>query len=148
MSESQYIGRGELIAKKILVKLLKPVNVKPQVPLEALTLAKEFAILDPEIKKHKFDFVFFCTDRKSIVIEINYRHKEKAARKWHNVFIPLLINSGFDYLAINDYDCRKRGLFWLSSEKEHADITWDDFRDVIDALDIAGIYPNLALALD
>jgi len=141
MSESKYIGRGELIAKKILVKLLKPVNVRAQVPLESLSLAKEFEILDPEIKKHNFDFVLFCINRKSIVVEINYRHKEKAARKWHNIFIPLLINSGFDYLAINDYDCRKRGLFWLDSKKEHGIVTWDDFKDVIDALEIAGIAP-------
>lgn len=142
MSESQYIGRGEELAKKILVKLLKPVNVRAQVPLESISLPKEFAILDPEIKKHKFDFVLFCLDRKNIVVEINYRHKEKAARKWQNVFIPLLVNSGFDYLTINDFECGKRGLFWLNKEKEHGVVTWEDFRDVINALDIAGIYPN------
>ena len=143
MSETNYIGRGELIAKKILAQFLKPVNVRVQVPIEKIILAKEFAILDPEIKKHKFDFVFFCLDRKSIVVEINYHHKEKAARKWRNVFIPLLVNAGFDFLTINDYDCRERGLFWLNSKKEHVDITWDDFRDVIDALAMAGIYPRV-----
>jgi len=148
MSESKYIGRGELIAKKILVKLLKPMNVRAQVSLESLTHANEFAILDPEIKKHKFDFVFFCLDRKSIVVEINYHHKEKAARKWNNIFIPLLINSGFDYLAINDYDCRNGGLFWLDKVKKHDVVTWKDFKDVIDALDVAGIKPNLALVQD
>ncbi len=143
MSESNYIGRGELIAKKILAQLLKPVNVRAQVPIEKIILAKEFKILDPEIKKHKFDFVLFCLDRKSIVVEINYHHKEKAARKWHNVFIPLLINSGFDYLAINDYDCRKRGLFYLDGDQQHEKVTWEDFRDVIDSLEMAGITPNI-----
>jgi len=90
----------------------------------------------------EFDFVFFCINRKSIVVEINYKHKEKAARKWHNVFIPLLINSGFDYLTINDYDCRKRGLFYLDGDQQHEQITWEDFRDVIDALEMAGMAPN------
>jgi len=142
MSESQYIGRGEELAKKILSKLLKPVNVRAQVPLESITLPKEFAILDTEIKKHKFDFVFFCLDRRNIVVEINYKHKTKAARKWHQVFIPLLVNAGFDYLTISDYDCRKKGLFWLDSNKQHENISWDDFRDVIDSLEMAGITPN------
>jgi len=141
MSESQYIGRGEELAKKILVKLLKPVNVRAQVPLESITLPKEFEILDPEIKKHKFDFVFFCLDRRNIVVEVNYKHGTKATKKWHQVFIPLLVNADFDYLTINDYDCRKHGLFWLDGEKTHGGITWEDYRDVIDALEIAGIYP-------
>lgn len=143
MSESQYIGRGEELAKKILVYLLKPVNVRAQVPLESIILPKDFAILDPEIKKHKFDFVFFCLNRKNIVVEINYKHREKAAKKWHRVFIPLLVNAGFDYLTVNDYDCRKHGLFWLDNRKQHESITWDDFRDIIDALEVSGIAPAL-----
>lgn len=140
---NDFIGRGEILAKKILVKLLKPVNVRAQVPLESITLPKEFEILDPEIKKHKFDFVFFCLDRKNIAVEINYKHGEKATKKWYRVFIPLLVNAGFDYLTINDYDCRKKGLFYLDSEKQHENVTWEDFRDIIDSLEIAGIQPTI-----
>ena len=99
--------------------------------------------MDQEIKNHKFDFVIY---RKTdiIVLEVNYKHGPKAAQKWVDIFIPLLKSSTkFGHLkiipiTIDDYDCRS--LFNLNSKKQHK-ITWDDYRDIIDALEKAGVKP-------
>lgn len=139
MSENKFVGRGEELAKFIVSHLLDHDVIRIQVNIKALISTYDYNILDPEVQKHNFDFVLWAKNRKPIVFEINYHHKEKAAKKWNNVFVPLLVTAGYDYVTINDYDCRKRGMFWLDTKKVHPCITWDDLRDVIDALEIAGI---------
>lgn len=140
---NDFVGRGELIAKKIFLKLINCKGIMAQVGMRFVVLPEDYKILDPEIQKHKFDFVLLLYNAKNIVVEINYKHKEKAAKKWSNIFVPLLEKAGYDYVTVSDYNCREHGLFWLNSKKEHGNITWDDFRDIIDSLEIAGIAPSV-----
>jgi len=144
-SLSQYIGRGEVLAKKILLRLIDCTGIQGQVPIKDLLWGSQLVILDPEILKHKFDWVLRRNGGKDIVIEVNYKHKEKASRKWRQIFAPLLQQNGFDLLVINDWDCRPRGLFWLNTAGKHLVITWDDFRDVMDALETCGINPSIRI---
>ena len=145
MSESQFIGRGELLVKKILFRLVECIGVQGQVPLNSIVLPEDYAILDQEVKNHKFDLVIRRTHEKDVVVEVNYKHKEKAARKWRQIFTPLIENAEYDYVTIDEWDCRSSlektlGLFHLNSKKEHTR-SWNDERDVIDALEKAGVQP-------
>ena len=142
---SDFIGRGEVIASKILFRLVDCVGLQGQVNIQNIILPEDYAILDQEVKNHNFDFIMRRTSKPDVVIEINYKHKEKAAKKWSKIFIPLIEKAGYDYMTIDDYDCRKRGLFWLNSKGKHLAITWDDYRDVIDSLETAGINPSLVI---
>jgi len=142
---SQYIGRGELLVKKIMLRLINCIGIQGQVNIKHIVLPEEFELLDPEIQNHNFDFVLRRNSGKDIVIEVNYHHKEKAAKKWRLIFEPLLVSAGYDYLVINDWDCRKHGLFWLNSKHKHLVVTWDDLRDVMDALETCGINPDIQI---
>lgn len=145
MSNSQFIGRGEVIAKKILLKSIDCIGIEGQVNIRKIILPEDYEFIDQEIKNHNFDWVIRRTNKPDIVVEINYKHKEKAAYKWRNIFIPMITNAGYYHLAINDWDCRPRGLFWLNTKKKHLAVTWDDFRDVQDALETHGINPDIVL---
>lgn len=103
MSDNQFIGRGETLTAKILCQLFPNSDIRIQVPIEQLIAKENYEFLDQEIKNHKFDIVVY--DKKTIVIEVNYAHKEKAAKKWRRVFIPLLKEAGCIPVAINDWDC-------------------------------------------
>ena len=135
-SLSDYIGRGELIASKILFRLIECVGLQGQVNIQKIILPEDYAILDQEVKNHNFDFIMRRTTQPDVVIEINYKHKEKAARKWSKIFIPLIEKAGYDYMTIDDYDCREKGIFHLDSKNRHKH-SWDDYRDVIDSLEKA-----------
>lgn len=139
MSESKFIGRGEVLVKQILSKLLDHVVIQSQVPIEKLVLKDDFAILDQEIKNHKFDLVIYRSHGPSIVVEVNYKHGEKAAAKWENIFVPLLVKVSLTPLPINDYECS--ALFNQNSKGEHRN-TWQDYIDVIRAMVIVGIKPD------
>jgi len=146
MSESKYIGRGEDLTEAILFKILQVIGISPQVNIKKIVLDEDYEILDQEIKNHNFDFVMSTVGtckRNGVVIEVNYKHKEKAARKWRQILVPMIKRAGYDYLTINHWDCRKRGLFWLNTKKEHPAVTWDDIRDIIDALETAKINPDI-----
>ena len=138
---SQFIGRGEARSQRIIWKLLSCEEINEQVNITLLIPLSELKCLDPEILQHNFDFVIKRPMGKpAIVVEVNYKHKEKAARKWRQIFAPLLKQSGYEFITIDDYDCRDKGLFYLNSKKEHK-ISWDDYRDIIDALEKGGIFP-------
>jgi len=145
MSDSKYIGRGEILTKKILLKLVDCIGIQGQVNIQHIILPEDFEFLDQEIKNHNFDFVIRRSEKKDIVVEVNYKHKEKAAFKWRKIFIPLIEDAGYLHLEINDWDCRQRGLFWLNSKRQHLAVTWDDFRDVQDALATSGINPDIEI---
>lgn len=132
----QFVGRGENLAAVIIGRLLNTVTIS-QNPLEYLICQEEFKTLDKEVQKHKFDLAA-NHDSQKLVIEINYKHKEKAARKWNDIFVPLLKKHNYVPVAINDYNCRN--LFKQNKKKQHK-LAWDDFRDVIDALEMAGVTP-------
>lgn len=145
VEEMSFIGRGEVIASKILRVLVPCVGIKQQVNIQDIALPEQFALLDQEIKNHNFDLMICRNSEPDIVVEINYKHKERAAQKYRQIFGPLVRDAGLEFLEINDWDCRKRGLFWLNSKREHLAITWTDYQDVIDALNLAGINPHLKI---
>jgi len=145
MSSDKFIGRGEILTKKVLLRLINCIGIQGQVNLKHIILPEAFEVLDPEIQKHNFDLVLRRTHGKDLVIEVNYKHKEKAARKSRQIFEPLCISAGYEYVTIDDYDCRKRGIFWLNTAKKHLVITWDDFRDIIDSLEKAGVNPAIEI---
>jgi len=147
LPDQRYIGRGEVLSQKIIWKLLSCVEIYEQVNITKLITLSELKDLDPEILKHNFDFVIKRPMNKpDIVVEVNYGHKEKAAKKWRLIFVPLLKKYGYDFMTIDDYDCRsslpgEKGLFHLNSKKEH-EPSWNDWRDIIDSLEKAGIKPQ------
>lgn len=142
MSESKYIGRSEPLTKKILKKLLDCEMIRPQVPIERVILPEDYAILDQEIKNHKFDFVVYRKHNKAVVVEVNYKHGAKASFKWDEIFVPLIVKSGKLALPINDYECEH--LFHQFPDGTHK-VTWTDFHDVMNCMQIVGIEPDFSL---
>lgn len=138
---SQFIGRGEELTGIILRRLFQLSYITPQVPIDNLITADEYHDLDEVYQKHKFDFVLgvdMIESSKNVVVEVNYKHGPINVRKWNKVFVPLLLKNGYIPVTINDFDCRS--LFKQNNKKEHK-FSWDDFRDLIDALEQAGITP-------
>jgi len=74
----------------------------------------------------------------TIIVEVNFKHGEKAARKWLRIFVPLIKKYGRIPVTIDDHDCRH--LFQLDNHRQHR-LKWDDFRDIIDSLEKAGVKP-------
>lgn len=139
MQSSKFIGRGEERVKDLLHRLFQTPRILQQVPIKAIIGYQDWVDLGPEYNQHKFDIVIFRDNNKHIVIEVNYRHGEGAAKKWSNVYKPLLKKYGHTPVTIDDWDCRKKGLFH-ETKKGHIN-SWNDFRDVIDALEKAGVKP-------
>lgn len=138
MQDSRFIGRGESRAREILTRLLATQRILGQVPLKEIIPYQDWVILGPEHNQHKFDLVKFNENNRHVVIEINYKHGNGAAVKWNEVYKPLLEKYGHIPVTIDDWDCRH--LFQETKKKGHAD-SWDDYRDVIDALEKAGVKP-------
>ena len=136
--QEQFIGRGERYARYLLTRLLPSRSrYAAQVNIKRLISPEQFDLLDPIYQKHKFDFVFWMRGC-IIAIEVNYKHGEGAAKKWSNIFVPLLKEQNIIPMTIDDYNCRS--LFSLNSNNEHV-LSWDDFRDIIDALEQVGVKP-------
>lgn len=134
---TDFIGRGEMIAKQLITNPFKTTAIHQQVALNRLISFEEFRTLDEEWQKHKFDLVLYRTDGKIIVIEVNYQHKEKAAKKGGK-FKQMLARYNIKYVTIDDYDCDS--IFKLNSKKEHV-LSWTDLIDVANAFKKAGIEP-------
>lgn len=127
-----FIGRAEPQVCTILSRLLNATLIKPQVPLSELIPQEEFNILNEEVQKHKFDLVVYRkTKDPLLIVEVNYHHKEKAARKWRTIFKPLLEKYGHQTLTIHDYDCEY--LFKPQDYTKHI-LSWGDVMDVCNAL--------------
>ena len=142
MSESKYIGRGEVKVRNILKKLFD-CKVSQQVNIKKIIYPTDYNFLDQEVKNHNFDLVMSPVHGRPVVIEVNFKHGEKIAMKLRRIIVPLVRKRGYEYLEINDWDCRPRGLFWLNVAGKHLTVSWDDIRDVIDALETAGINADL-----
>ena len=140
MIDNQYIGRGENLTKEILARIFPDCSIWSQKPIQELILKKDFDSLDSVYQKHKFDFIVELKTRVTLAVEVNYHHGEGAYRKWNKVFVKILAKYHIIPVTIDDYDCRKKGLFYLNSKKEHM-LTWDSFRDVIDALEKTDVQP-------
>ena len=146
---ADFIGRGEELAKWIVGRLFQFVMTSSQVPICTLLKKEDAEIYGEEFSNHKVDIVSSVLThdekRQQLAIEVNYRHKEKAAKKWNHNFEPDLKKAGVIPVTINDYDCRsdipgQKGLFTKDSNGNHK-LTWNDFRDVIDQLEKAGVKP-------
>lgn len=145
MSESKYIGRGEVLVKKIFLRLFPGIIIKQQVDIKKVIRAEDYAILDQEIKNHKFDLVLYPYGgqvHRPIVVEVNYKHGAKAEDKWYKIFVPLIKKAGMLSLPINDYECDH--LFHQFPDGTHK-VTWQDFMDVMNCMIIVGIEPNISL---
>lgn len=146
---SQFIGRGEAVVEVVLKQILHPKIIMGQYAISWIISDEDLAQLGPELNKHKFDFLLEYWDYvenkpQRMAVEVNYKHGEKAAKKW-KIYKELMIKYGIQAVTIDDYDCRERGVFWLNSKNVHPKITWDDYRDVIDALEKAGIEPEITI---
>ena len=134
MNNPQFIGRAEPEVQLILSRLFPKAIIKTQVPITELILPEEAAVLDQEVLNHKCDLTV-QTGNQYLVVEVNYGHKEKAAIKWSKIFAPSLKRTGKIAVTIDDYDCThlfKKGI------NGHT-MTWDDFHDVINQLQKAGV---------
>ena len=116
-------------------------SILKQVDLFKLIPLKTYETLDPETQKHKFDLVV-SREKDVLVIEVNYKHGQKAARKWENIFTPHLKAStalGLKKIipvAINDWDCESLFKHEKNSTKP---IRITDILDVCNALKTAGV---------
>lgn len=132
-----FIGRAEPEVELILSRLLDAKLIKTQVPLRSLINDSEYFTLNEEVQKHKFDMIIYRHSRDPIiVVEVNYKHKEKAAKKWRTIFEPMLKKYGHETLTINDYECDH--LFKPQDYSKHQ-LTWDDTIDVCNALKLSNI---------
>ena len=137
MSNSQFIGRAEPEVQMILSQLFPKAFIQTQVPITELIFPEDTAFLDQEFKNHKCDMTV-QTANQYLVVEVNYGHKEKAAKKWSNVFAPMLKKTGKISVTIDDYDCTH--LFKKGTQGHK--ITWNDYTDVINQLEKAGVKPS------
>ncbi len=136
-----FIGRGENEVKKIFELLFPRSNISIQVPIELLIKSEDYKQLDQEIKNHKFDLVVY-NGPNVLVVEVNYKHKEKAAKKWSNIFTNLLINSHKTPVTIDDYNCE---YLFSDSKRLKQKNPWGSYIDVIRELQRQGINPNGSL---
>jgi hypothetical protein len=136
-----FIGRGEIETKRILEALFPKSIVSAQVPIERLIDSNEYSKLDQEIKNHKFDLVVY-NGPNVLVVEVNYKHKEKAAKKWSNIFTNLLIDAHKIPVTIDDYNCE---YLFSDSKRLKQKNPWGSYIDVIRELQRQGINPNGSL---
>ena len=136
-----FIGRGENEVKKILGILFPRANISAQVPIELLIKSEQYRFLDQEIKNHKFDLVVY-NGPNVLVVEVNYKHKEKAAKKWSNIFTNLLVDASKIPVTIDDYNCE---YLFSDSVKLKKKNPWGSYIDVIRELQRQGINPNGSL---
>ena len=138
--DSPFIGRGEKLVERIISILFEHSEVLRQVSISKLVNYEDFREYGKEFSKHKCDLVVEIVDStgtvKILVIEVNYRHGEKAAKKWRQTFAPDIKRAGNIPITIDAYDCRS--LFKCNDKKDQK-ITWDNVRDVIDQLEKAGV---------
>ena len=150
MSDEMFVGRGEKLVERIVSRLFISCEILRQVPIKDLVKDEDFIEYDEEFAKHKCDLVFKVMTTsgifKLLVVEVNYKHGEKAAKKWSQTFAPDIARAGNIPVTIDDYDCRSsipktKGLFYLDGRKSHGPITWNDFRDTIDQLEKSEVTP-------
>jgi hypothetical protein len=138
MSKTNFLGRGEERVVKILRNLYPEARIYTQMPISNIVSADSARELGTEYIKHRFDIFLVCENH-DLAIEINYEHGTKAYKKWHNVYESHLKQVFCKPVAIEDSECES--LFQLNKDKTHTD-TWQDYIDVIRALEKAGVVPE------
>lgn len=133
-----FIGRGEREVQKILEGLFPKSNVSAQVPIERIIDSREYIKLDQEFKNHNFDLVVY-NGPFTLVVEVNYKHGEKAAQKWSNIFTNLIIDAHAIPITIDDYNCEYLFSDSVNLKKKKP---WGSYIDVIRELERQGITPN------
>jgi hypothetical protein len=133
-----FIGRGENEIKKIFQVLFPKATISAQVQIGALIKSEDYETLDQEIKNHKFDLVVHIPPN-ILVIEVNYKHKEKAAKKWRTIFTKLLIDARKIPVTIDDYNSE---YLFSDSKRLKQKKPWGSYIDVIRELERQGITPN------
>jgi len=137
LESDAFIGRGEERTVEILKKLFPKASILQQVPINKIITKKQHSKLNEHYSKHKFDIVVRMLNRK-LIIEVNYNHGKIAEDKWRNVYLPLIEERGWTGVTIDDNECEY--LFQLK-DGVHTD-TWQDYIDVINALQMAGVQPQ------
>jgi len=92
---------------------------------------EEGRILDS--KKHKFDFYVERPNKKGLLVEVNYKHGNKSAQKWLDIFEPMITAQNMIPVVIDDFECKS-----LFKDESHP-INLGDWLDVINALNTAGV---------
>lgn len=141
MLDNKFIGRSESQVKTILEGILQPEKIFPQQPLKKLISAQDFELFDEIIQQHNFDFMIL---RKNdiLIVEVNYKHRSTAARRWLDIFVPYLKKSRvfgdkkIIPVAINDWDCNS---LFKHKRDSTAQIKITDVIDVCNALYTAGV---------
>ncbi len=131
---SQFIGRAEKEVKEILHKIYPGILIVPQFPLRKLIPHSLYNILNEEVQKHKFDFIVYTPI--NLVVEVNYHHGPKAAKKWRQIFTPMIKDLQAIPVTINDYECDSIFRHDVTSTKP---LKKADYQDVINALKLAKI---------
>jgi len=130
-----FIGLGEHTVKRILKGLYPNSHISSQVPIGALIRFEDFEILDVEIQNHKFDLVLIDGPL-FLVIEVNYKHKEKASKKWRQILSKVLIDNDKTPITIEDYNCE-----YLFLEPRKRKNPWGGYLDVIRELHRQNVDP-------
>ena len=131
---TQFIGRAEKQVKKILEEIYPFTLIIPQYPIRKLIPNSDYQRFDEEIQKHSFDMVVFNPVK--LIVEVNYKHGEKAARKWRTIFVPMINNLHLIPVTVDDYECDSIFRHDINSTKP---LNKADYQDVINALNLAGI---------
>ena len=134
---NDFIGRGEREAKLILQRLFPKAMVSSQVPIQKLVKNADFLSIDTEIQKHNFDLVVY-NGPNTLVVEINYKHKEKAAKKWNNIFTNLLIDNHCIPVTIDDYNCE---FLFSDSIRLRKNNPWGSYIDIIGSCNVKELIP-------
>lgn len=140
---SQFIGRAEPEVLEILKQIYPNTLIIPQYPIRKLIPFSWYNGLGEETKKHKFDFVVFT--HTLLVIEVNYKHGEKAAKKWRQIFAPMikeLSNPCAIPVTIDDYECLT---LFKHTRTNHTKLRKSDYTDVINALQTARVCVNFVI---
>jgi len=80
--------------------------------------------------------VIFRRNKPHLIVEINFKHGEQAAKKWREIFEPMLKRYKHDILLIQDYECDY--LFKPEDYTKHV-LSWNDVLDVCNALKLSKI---------
>lgn len=134
---SEYIGKGEKRTARILQKLFPDAEVIPQTPLKSLVPYSSHCTLGKEHARHKFDIGVFGSYR-DFVVELNLGHGVIARQKME-VYEEHLKQRNIQMVEIEANECKS--LFDENVAVGHVD-TWQDWIDVIHALEKAGIEPQ------